>query len=257
MCLIGIAWRAHPRYPLVIAANRDEFHRRPALPAGFWMDAPQAVGGRDLEAGGAWLAMDTAGRFAAVTNYRAAAPGRGARSRGALVADYLRGSAAARDWARQAHAEGAHYGGFSLLAGDDEELWFCSNRDGAPRPVAPGIHGLSNHLLDTPWPKVERIQEALARALEGAPPLDESALLAALADPSPAPDERLPTSGDRARERALSAVFIRGADYGTRASTVVVVDADGRVVFRERRFAADGAPTGDSRHTFALAPPAA
>lgn len=255
MCLIAIAWRAHPGYPVVLAANRDEFHHRPALAAGFWMDAPEVVGGRDLDAGGAWLAMDTRGRFAAVTNYRAGEPQRGARSRGALVADYLRAEMPAREWVHQAHAEGTRYGGFSLLVADTEALWFCSNRDGAPRQVEPGVHGLSNHLLDTPWPKVERIRASLAGVVGHAPPLDEAALLAALADPAPAPDDRLPAgAADRERERALSAVFIRGADYGTRASSLIVIDAAGMATFHERRFAPLGEPAGESRHTFALRP---
>lgn len=259
MCLILLAFRHHPEYPLVVAANRDEFHARPAAPAAFWPDAPQVAGGRDLEAGGTWLGITREGRFAAVTNVReprATPPPRPA-SRGELVSRYLTGSEHAAGFLARLPATAAGYRGFNLLAGDLRNLHYFSNRGGAPAPLGPGIHGLSNHLLNTPWPKVTGGCAALAVALErtgGVSPLLES-LLALLADETVAPDPHLPDTGVGAdRERLLAPRFIRGSDYGTRSSTALVVTGSGEVWLRERRFGPDGEIRGEELLRFPLRP---
>src|SRR5450631_1476340 len=166
MCLILIAHRADPRYPLVVAANRDEFFRRPTAPADYWPDAAHVLGGRDLEKGGTWMGVDTDGRWAAVTNYRdGTSAGPGTRSRGELVAGFLRGSARAQDHIASVEPDAREYHGFNLLAGDRAGIHYLSNREQGSMMLATGVYGLSNHLLDSPWPKVERGKLALRAAL--------------------------------------------------------------------------------------------
>lgn len=256
MCLLVLAWRRHPDFRLVLAGNRDEFHERPAAAADWWTDAPGVLAGRDLEAGGTWLGVARDGRWAVVTNYReplaeqqdAALPG--APTRGALVAGYLRGSATPSDHARNIPADA--YRGFNLLLGDSRTLVYVSNRGHGPQPLAPGIYGLSNHLLDTPWPKLARTVARFRALLAGAP--DPQALLAMLADATPAADEELPDTGVGMQwERLLSAPFIVSPDYGTRCSTVVRLREDGEMDFIERRFDAGGAPSGESAFRYSLA----
>jgi uncharacterized protein with NRDE domain len=171
MCLILIAWQAHPDYPLVVAANRDEFFARPTAAAAFWPDAPQVLAGRDLEAGGTWLGVSRQRRFAALTNYREGGRQRvDARSRGALVADFLTSRASPVAYLTQLETAAAEYNGFNLVVGDGESLAYYSNRgDGQPRWLKPGIYGLSNHLLDTPWPKLASAKAAFAAALLALP----------------------------------------------------------------------------------------
>ena len=238
MCLIALAWQAHPDYPLIVMANRDEFYRRPTTPARFWPEAPQLLAGRDLAAGGTWLGLTRHGRFAALTNYRDPAAPTGERSRGLLVSGFLEGRLSAWDYANDVAAEGEHYGGFNLLLGDARELLVVSNRGTAPRRLTPGIHGLSNHLLDTPWPKVEKAKAGLAAAL--AQPMPES-LLALLADDRQADDSALPDTGvGVAMERMLSPLFIHSPQYGTRASTVLILGHE-RAQFVEQTFDEKGA----------------
>ena len=254
MCLILFASRIHARYPLIVAANRDESYERPSARASFWSDHPHVYAGRDLEHGGTWLGISTNGRFAAITNYRqghriAAAR----RSRGELTRDYLVGAEPAATYveavARRAHG----YNGFSLIAGEPGRLYFYSNRGNGVQAIEPGVHGLSNHLLDEPWPKVERgiaVLSSLARAEETE---ITATLFELLADRAPAPDELLPATGIALdRERALSAAFIAGQTYGTRASTVLLVDAGGEALFHERSYGARGALNGTTEQRFAL-----
>jgi len=254
MCLIYIAHRVDPHYRLVVAANRDEYHARAAAPAAWWDDAPGVLAGRDLEAGGTWLGMSRGGRFAALTNFRD--PARhdpAARSRGVLVSGFLRTHRGAMEFLSGVAAEREHYNGFSLLVHDGEDLAFYSNRGGAPEVVAPGVHGLSNHLLDTPWPKVEEGKlELLSMLARGS--ATPGTLLGLLDRREPVDDGRLPDTGvGRARERALSPRFIRGERYGTRCSTVILADAGGDVLFRERSFDCHGEPHGDVVHSFSIA----
>ena len=236
MCLILFALDAHPRWRLVVAANRDEFFARPTAPAGWWDDAPDVLAGRDLRDGGTWMGITRAGRFAAVTNYRE--PDRytvGAPSRGRLVADYLLGGSAAEDYAGDLLSRAQAFNGFNLLVGDADGVVWLSNRSEEMRRLEAGVYGLSNHLLDTPWPKVVRGKEDLRRALGGPEDALEAALFASLALRDPAPDAQLPSTGiEMQRERALSAAFIVSPEYGTRASTVLLVSHDGDVRFTER-----------------------
>lgn len=253
MCLIGIAFRAHPRYPLLVAANRDEFHARPTQPAHFWPDAPRLLAGRDEQAGGTWMGITLHGRFAAVTNYREPdASTSGRQSRGSLVVDFLKGAESAQASSQRAVREGDEYGGFSLLVMDGESLWFASNCGDAPQPVAPGVHGLSNQHLESNWPKVKRVREALAReTTEPRPSLDR--LLDTLQDRTTAPDEFLPDTGvGLERERMLSSPFVATDGYGTRSSTLLSIDADGRVTVLEVSYGADGRTRFSRRFRFQL-----
>ena len=254
MCLVLIVHDSHPDYRLIVAANRDEFYDRPTLPATFWPEAPEILAGRDLRAGGSWLGIDRAGRFGAVTNYR---QGRreadAARSRGHLVSEYLSGTESAESHIATVESQAALYNGFSLLAGDAHALLYYSNREGIVRRLAPGVHGLSNHLLDTPWPKVTTGKAALgALGQERAPALTAD-LLELLSDRERPADSLLPETGVGPEwERLLSSAFIATPEYGTRSSTVVLIGKDDRVVFAERSFGPNGLPAGDVSYEFAL-----
>ncbi len=237
MCLIVVGWRVHADYPLLLAANRDEFHARPTAAAARWPDAPQIVGGRDLEAGGTWLAVSPGGRLAAVTNVREPGMAKGERSRGELTRNFLLGKQSALDFATQ--IDTAAYSGYNLLLSDGEELVYASNRDGAPRVLTPGIYGLSNHRLDSPWPKLEKARTAFAQAL--ATPPDENAFFSLLTDREIVADDKLPQTGVPLEwERLLSAVFVQSGSYGTRASSVVRLDRAGNFRLHERSFGPNG-----------------
>lgn len=249
MCLILFAWRAHLRYRLVVAANRDEFHDRPAAAADFWAEEPDLLAGRDLQAGGTWLGVTRSGRFAAVTNYREplAPEAPLERSRGDLVRDYLAGDAEPMRHAREVQEHGQAYRGFNLLLGTRQALLHVSNRMEAPADVIAGCHGLSNHLLDTEWPKVTAGKARLRRLLDP-DRVEAEALLELLADRAAAPGEMPLVPGDGAFRRHLMAHgFIVSPSYGTRSSTVLLVEQGGRMEFVERRFAPDGSATGTSR----------
>jgi len=247
MCLILVAWKAHRDYPLIVAANRDEFHARATAVAGAWADAPQVLAGRDLEAGGTWLGVTDTGRFAAVTNVREPGVPPGSRSRGQLTRDFLIGAMEPAAYAASVPA--AEFSGFNLLVADSETLYYCSNRDGASRALQPGIYGVSNHLLDTPWPKLSSAKEGFRRALSAVP--DETAFFDLLADDEIVPDVDLPATGVPLEwERRLSAVFVRSPDYGTRASTLLMRHRDGSGVLIERSFGAEPGATGEVRLAF-------
>lgn len=237
MCLILLAHDVHPTYRLVVAANRDELYARPTEPAGFWADAPDVLAGRDLSAGGTWMGITRGGRFAAVTNYRELTPPPpDPPSRGHLVGGFLRGAAPAEAYLADLATRAQAFAGFNLLVDDGRSLGWLSNRGGAPRMLRRGVYGVSNALLDTPWPKVVRGKEALRDALAGPEERLESALFTALRDEAWAPDEALPDTGvGIERERWLSSMFIVSPEYGTRASTVLLVARDGRATFVERR----------------------
>ena len=237
MCLIAVAWQAHPDYPLIVLANRDEYHARPAAPARFWGESPAVLAGRDLSAGGTWLGVTRQGRFAALTNVREPGMAQGERSRGLIVSTYLRGNGSPEAYVAQVTAEGRAYSGFNLLASDGDSLWWTSNRCAGPRRLDPGIYMLSNHLLDTPWPKVELLRAGLLAQLPHPTP---GALLALLQDEREAADIDLPDTGiGLVMERMLSAPFIRSAHYGTRASTVVLA-GHARIRFVEQGHGPDG-----------------
>jgi uncharacterized protein with NRDE domain len=240
MCLIVVAVGVAPRHPLVVAANRDEQHARPTQTAAWWSDAPRVIGGRDLQAGGSWLALDRRGRFAAVTNVRDPARPQGLRSRGALVADFLLGAVSAERYAARAVADGAAYGAFNLLVYDGSELHCASNRSGAAR-LHRGTHAFSNAPPGEQWPKTASARAGAQRLLTHATPLEPLFQLLAERAGSGPPERRYE------REH-----FVVGAAYGTRCSTVVLVDAAGRATFAERSFDAAGEPVGEVRETFEL-----
>ena len=243
MCLIVFAWRVIPAVPLVAAANRDEFYQRATAPAAAWPEHPQIYGGRDLQAGGSWMGITqhaagrSASRFAAITNIRAPSEHRhDAPSRGRLVADFLAGSMTPQEYVDAIRADAGAYNGFNLVLSDGDTLIWYSNRGGAdPRngqPLEPGVYGLSNALLDAPWPKVVKTKAQFASLLcLGAP---DDAFFEMLADTTPAPDQRLPETGvPLDLERMLSAVRIESPSYGTRTSTVVKLYADAPATLQE------------------------
>ena len=234
MCLILIAHGAHSDFPLVIAANRDEYYQRPTARAAFWQDHPHILAGRDLECMGTWLGVTRKGRFAALTNFRDPRERKtDAPSRGRLVSDFLASDQGPREYLEQVASEAPRYNGFNLLAGDRDGVFYVSSRESTVDELSPGIHGLSNHLLDTPWPKVERGKQRLQAALAGEP--NTETLLDLLYDREPAPEGELPDTGiELELERVLSPALIVSPQYGTRASTAVLFGEDGSVSFAER-----------------------
>jgi uncharacterized protein with NRDE domain len=248
MCLIVIAWRARPDLPLLVAANRDEWRDRPAEPAHWWPDAPSILAGRDLEARGTWMGVTREGRFAAVTNFRDPSDRRStARSRGGLVTEFLVSSESPERYLARVADEAGAYNGFNLIVGDGASLWYFGSREGTARAISPGVHGLSNHVLDEPWPKVIRGRQAMERALADDDPFPS--LFTLLGDPLGVPDAELPRTGVALEwERRLSAPFIVSPAYGTRCSTVLTISAAGALEIAERSFAADGAPTAEAEH---------
>ena len=254
MCLIAFAWRSHPRYRLVVAANRDEYFGRPAAPAGFWDDHSNVLAGRDLEAGGTWLGITLDGRFAALTNYRNPADKRtGVPSRGSLVSDFLTGRTTPLEYLQSVEGRGVNYNGFGLLVGDAASLYFLSNRGGHLARVVPGVHGLSNHLLDTPWPKVEKAKSGLAEQLSKA--FEVEAAFRLLEDTQHAPRSELPSTGVSLElEERLSAIRILAVGgYGTRCSTALCFSQDGRIEFHERSFGEEGRVSGTVSYRLTLA----
>lgn len=258
MCLILFAWRAHPRYPLIVAANRDEFHERPTLAARFWTDAPNVLAGRDLRGGGTWLGVTTSGRFAALTNFREPGPGAAESrpSRGALVAEYLLGGEAPGDYAQTLARRGERYDGFNLLLGTPAELFCVSNRGDGVTSVQPGIHALSNHLLDTDWPKAVRGRARLFELVRAADRPSIGALLEMLDDRAPAAGDE-PGHFDRAiaSEWVTRRIFIESETYGTRSSTALCVESSGRVRFAERTHGAGGTSGPTARFEFLIGEP--
>jgi uncharacterized protein with NRDE domain len=243
MCLILLAYRCHAGLELAVAANRDEYHDRPALAARFWPEQPQLLAGRDLQAGGTWMGCSRAGRFAAVTNFREPGVTSGRRSRGELCTDFLLGADAADDFIRRLAPGDQHYGGFNLLLWDGVQLLFYSNQERLPRALGAGIYGISNGYLNTPWPKVANGRRGLAGALaRGFAP---SQALTLLGDRTQPPDQQLPDTGvGLDKERLLAPAFICSPDYGTRVSTVFTLRRDGTARWLEKRFDAAGTAVG-------------
>lgn len=252
MCLIVLGLGQHPDLPLVLAANRDEFHSRPTKEAHWWPDKPDVVGGRDLQAGGTWLALHRSGRFATVTNYRdAQPPSAGLRSRGHLVTGFLESPLGPRDYLDTIDEQA--YAGFNLIVGTVDDVAYLSNREDGTRSLGNGVYGLSNALLDGPWHKVERSKERLTALLaDGA--VNETGLMRLMQDRQKAPVSEVVT-GHLAFDKAhaVTAPFIITPDYGTRCTTVVLASRDGNWRMTERRFNAEGEQTGESRFSFVAA----
>ncbi len=244
MCLAVLAWRAHPRYRLIVAANRDEYHARPTTPLAAWGDPP-ILAGRDLEAGGTWLGVDRGRRFGLVTNFREMAQRpAGSPSRGALIPDWLASTGSAENYLAGLAGRAGRFAGFNLLIADREGLFYASNRGAdLARTLAPGVYGLANHALDAPWPKLLRVRRGFGRWL--ALPAYLQSLFALLADREPVPGDDLPQTGLSPEwERALSAPFVVHDRYGTRCSTVVAIGHDDSLEILERSFGEDGDPSG-------------
>ncbi|TBU75987.1 NRDE family protein [Phytopseudomonas daroniae] len=245
MCLIVLAWRPGHSLPLLVAANRDEFHARPSAALFEWPEMPGLVAGRDLQAGGTWLGIAPGGRFAALTNIRDPRSAQGARSRGELPLRFLQDDLPPEAFLNRLRSEANEYSGFNLLVGDRQALWHFNSQSNQARALPAGIHGVSNADMDTPWPKLQRAKAMLARALETA---DEESLFALLADRAKPEDQALPDTGvGLGTERLLSSVFIASPNYGTRASTLLFTHANGARRVIERSFGVEGIPIGEVR----------
>lgn len=251
MCLLVFQYADHSEYSLIFGGNRDEFYGRPTAAASYWEDAPHVLAGRDLQAGGTWMGVTKSGHWGVVTNIRDQHPRReDARSRGTLVSDYLREEPSPRAYLEEVAADADQYNGFNLLLGTPASLFYLSNREGVVHEVEPGLHGLSNHRLDTPWPKVQRAKTMLRERI-GAGEISTEELLDILGDRRQAPDEELPNTGlGRDRERMLSSIFIDGDQYGTRSSTVLLIGRDGSVTFAERSMEEEGTAPTTRRFSF-------
>lgn len=255
MCLLVLAWQSHPRYRLIVAANRDEFHDRPSAPLGWWVDDPRILAGRDLRGAGTWMGAARSGRFGVVTNFRELErPAAGAPSRGDLVTRFLAATTSPQDYCDDLHQCASRYAGFSLLLGGPRSLHYYSNRgESAAVPLERGIYGLSNHRLDSPWPKLLRTRTRLAELI-AADDVSPARLFTLLADRTPADLDETPDTGLPPEwERALSSPFVVHERYGTRCSTVLLVEYDGRTTMCERRFDESGSTTGATRLEFASA----
>jgi len=253
MCLLVLAWEVHPVYRLIVAANRDEFHDRPTQAMSIW-PSDDIIGGRDLRAGGTWLAMDRRRRFGIITNFRELQrPQPDAPSRGNLIPGYLRNQAAAGGYLEQLHTGANAYSGFNLLLADPDALWYGSNRASPfQRRLEPGIYGLSNELLDTPWPKLQRVRRRFD-PLVAQSDLTSESLFEILADRTQAGvSDELPQTGlSEEWEQLLSSPFISNEDYGTRCSTIVLVELSGRALLIERRFDRAGHAVGETQISLA------
>lgn len=256
MCLLVLAWKTHPRYRLVVAANRDEYHDRPTAALARWPAPTGLLAGRDLRAGGTWLGLDALRRFGVVTNFRdlMRAPPE-APSRGLLIPAYLTAPEGPRAYLDGLEDEAGRYGGFNLLLADAQSLWYASNRSTPfARTLLPGVYGLSNESLDTPWPKLRRARNSFENWLRDGSGAEDGKLFALLADRTPATAAQgLPSTGLSPEwERTLSSPFVLNESYGTRCSTIVAIDSDGGCYLAERRFDAAGILSGETE--FRVAP---
>ena len=253
MCLIAFAWHVHPRWRLVLVGNRDEFHARPTAPLAPWDEAPDVIAGRDLEAGGTWAGVAPHGRVSVITNVRDMTADHSGLSRGLLVADYLGSNVPARTHAIELMSSAKDYRPFNLLTFDHDDAYYLGNHPNArAQRVEPGVHGLSNADFNAPWPKTQALVGHLTAWVASGNDTDVDGLFALLADQGAWPDDVLPDTGvGIERERFLSSAFIVGETYGTRASTVILVDHEDRAVIAERRFGPQGVPQGESRYDLA------
>jgi uncharacterized protein with NRDE domain len=250
MCLILLAYQSHPRYPLILAANRDEFYHRPTAAADFWETKPPVLAGKDLKSGGTWLGISRTGRIAALSNYRDPSTVRdNTPSRGGLVTDFLLGNMPPDEYLKLLQQHSHDYNGFNIIFGDRHNLFYYSNKGEVPSLLQPGIHGLSNHLLDTPWPKVVQGKKALEKVLSHGQEPNVEEIFSLLADRLMPDDSLLPKTGVALEtERLLAPLFISGPDYGTRSSAILLIDKDAEVTFCERIH--NGTPGRGATRTF-------
>jgi len=238
MCLLLLSYNIDKNYKLIVAGNRDEYYNRPAKALGFWQDYPGILAGRDLKGGGTWLGVGHSGRIAAITNYRNPALHMDdAPSRGHLVSDYLAGAIPADRYLQYIKNRAHLYNGFNLITGSGSELFYYSNRGGGIKRLKPGLYGLSNHLLDTPWPKVKKGKAEFEKILAGSEKINTEDIFSILCDTSRPGDAELPVTGAGIKgERILSSIFIISDIYGTRSSSIVLQDRQGRTTFYERTY---------------------
>jgi uncharacterized protein with NRDE domain len=255
MCLITLAYNCHPNYQLIVAANRDERYARSTAPLHWWEDAPGILAGRDLEQMGTWMGITKSGRFAALTNFRdPSQPQDNKRTRGGLVRGFLEGEKDPEYYLEDVSKHRDEYQGFNLLVGDTRSLWYYANVDDRIIRLSPGVYGLSNHLLDTDWPKVLKGKSGLSRCIDNREQVDPGCLFEMLSDAEPAGEEELPDTGvKREWEKQLSPIFIKTAHYGTRSSAVLMVGRDREVIFIERTFSHQDVK--ENRCTFKIDPP--
>jgi uncharacterized protein with NRDE domain len=251
MCLILLSYNVHPDFRLILAANRDEFYDRPTSALDYWPDHPDVLAGRDLKANGTWMGVSRAGKIAAITNYRdpsAVMPD--APSRGSLIREFLVGHSSPQDYLEALGQIGKRYNGFNLIAGDAGGLYYTSNRSAGVQKLQAGIYGISNHLIDTAWPKVQRGKALLQDQFKGHEKIDAEKILDILADRWQPTDAKLPQTGVGLEwERLLAPMFIISPDYGTRSSSVVLFDQSGEISLWERTFVKtdNGIKTGETR----------
>jgi uncharacterized protein with NRDE domain len=250
MCLYAFAFKTHPDYPLVIAGNRDELYDRPTAPLGFWQDHPHVLGGRDLKHKGTWLGMSRKGSLALLTNFREGdRPKSQGFSRGHLVSNFLTGGLSPKSYLEKLTETAADYAGFNLLVGDAHGLWYFSNRRPGIQELKPGVYGLSNHLLDTPWPKLSRARAAFEAILGNQAEIGINDLIGILTDRKSVPDKALPQTGiELALERLLATVFVISPGYGTRSSAVILVDRYYHVTFFEQTWQTNQAAATPAGH---------
>lgn len=254
MCLITFAYKCHPDYSLILLANRDEFYQRPTEPMTYWQDAPNVLAGRDLEKLGTWLGLNKKGLFTAVTNFRdGTRKEQDKLSRGDLTRQYLIHSDTAQTYLTLLEHQKQRYGDFNLLLGDATGLYYTSNRGGQTQALSPGIYGMSNALLDTPWPKLDKVKARLQKQLL-TNDLSESNLLNIMLDSALANDDQLPETGISLEwERLLSSCFIRSENYGTRAISLVLQETNGATRVIEHNYDAAG-ETGRYEYTLEMQP---
>lgn len=238
MCLLFFAYECHPSYRLILAANRDEYYRRPTETAHFWASHPWVLAGRDLEMQGTWMGITRSGRISALTNYRdPSAQIINPESRGILVSNYLCSNESPEEYMVEVANKRTHYNPFNLLVGDSLNLFYFNKLSSKASALKPGIYGLSNHFLDTPWPKVKKSKQALANYIENQAMIEPQNLFEILADTEKALDHELPNTGiSQEYEKILSPIFIQGAEYGTRSSTVLLIDRNNHVIFKEKSY---------------------
>lgn len=244
MCLILFAYKSHPEYPLIIAANRDEYYHRPTQNVHWWPDFPDLLAGKDLHSGGTWMGISRQGRFAAVTNIREGGPSSGDYlSRGQITLKYLTNQITDQEFHQFLYNSRENFRGYNLLFGSMQKLQHFSNRTRTISELKPGIYGLSNAALNSPWPKVEKGKAKLNQLLSAMSVKHED-LFQILADKSIAADKYLPDTGiSLERERQLSSICICGADYGTRSSSTLTIDRDNNIILHEKERAPEQGPT--------------
>lgn len=237
MCLIAFSYKNHPEYPFILATNRDEFYGRPTQPAHVWNTSPKILAGKDEKAGGTWLGISENGRFAALTNYRQMDDIKeDTTSRGIIVKDFLLSDVNPRKYLAELQKKGEHFNGFNLIAGFFDDLYYISNKKEGVYKIKPGVHTVSNAFLNTPWPKTEQASKSFRKIIDEKKP-DEEKLFSVLLNDKRYPIEELPNTGlPEETEKAVSSIFIKTENYGTRSSTILTVDKENRVHFAERSY---------------------